>query len=189
MSRRIQLKLSCPMNLRQFPFDSQKCSIKIASYGHTSEQIVYLWKKSSPVQVTSSLSLPEYSLTDYNTDYCTARTVTGEYSCLAAHFTLEREWSRYIYQVYVDCDPGRCLGTFPEPLVWNSVILVYLQIFMPVLMLVVIAYLTAWIQDAAARAVLLSVVFAVTLLGYCSLSFVLPRTAYAKAVDNFLIIR
>lgn len=60
---------------------------------------------------------------------------------------------------------------------------------MPALMLATLAYMTAWIKDAAARAVLLSVVFALALVGYCSLSFVLPTTSYFKVIDSFLVIR
>lgn len=56
-------------------------------------------------------------------------------------------------------------------------------------MLVTLAYMTVWIKDVTARAVLLSVVLALALVGYCSLSFVLPATAYFKAIDSFLVIR
>ena len=77
-STRISLVLSCPMNLKNFPFDTQICSIKIASYGYTTEDLVFLWKEADPVQVTKNLHLPRFTLEKYLTAYCTSRTNTGK---------------------------------------------------------------------------------------------------------------
>ncbi|XP_003740618.1 uncharacterized protein LOC100902629 [Galendromus occidentalis] len=159
LSRRLQLKLSCPMHLKYFPFDTQSCSIKMSSYGYTTEQIVYLWKKTQPIQVSSSLSLTDFTLSWFEDHYCTSKTNTGEYSCLVARFTLERSWQPYI-----------------------------IKVFIPVAMLVILAYMTTWIQDANARAILLSTDFALALVAHCVWSHVLPNTSYFKVIDSFLII-
>ena len=40
-SQRLTLKARCKMDLRKFPLDKQVCSLKIGSFGYSSEDIVY----------------------------------------------------------------------------------------------------------------------------------------------------
>ncbi|CAG2108877.1 unnamed protein product, partial [Medioppia subpectinata] len=94
-SIRLSEVLSCPMDLKHYPFDTQTCSLQMASYGFTTEDLVYAWKEELPLQVTKRLNLPEFVLEDYNTDYCTSKTTTGEYSCIRADFHFRRESSKY----------------------------------------------------------------------------------------------
>ena len=68
LSIRISLVLFCPMNLQYFPLDLQTCTIKMASYGYTTEDLVFLWKEGDPVQVTKTLSLSRFTLLKYITD-------------------------------------------------------------------------------------------------------------------------
>jgi len=89
-STRMTLKTVCLMNYRLFPFDSHTCQIQIASYGCTSDDLEYEWKESDPIQIVSSLHLPEFSLQAINAARCDVRTATGKYSCLSAEYGLER---------------------------------------------------------------------------------------------------
>ena len=50
-SIRVSLTLSCPMNLKMYPLDTQKCPMQIASYGWATDDLVYIWKEKNPVQV------------------------------------------------------------------------------------------------------------------------------------------
>ena len=155
-STRISLVLSCPMDLKYYPFDTQMCSIKIASYGYTTEDLVLLWKESDPVQVTKNLNLPRFTLQKYNTSYCTSRTNTGEYSCLRLDFQLKRESSNYIMQIYIPC-----------------------------IMLVIISWLSFWLDpDAISGRVFLEVttLLLMTVLISGFNSSVAP-VSYTKAVD------
>ncbi|RWS21452.1 glutamate gated chloride channel GluCl5-like protein [Leptotrombidium deliense] len=83
-SIRISLVLSCPMDLKYYPLDRQLCNISMASCellihnGYTTEDLVFIWKKESPVQVTKHLHLPRFALQKYSTSYCTSRTNTGK---------------------------------------------------------------------------------------------------------------
>ncbi|XP_071526262.1 glutamate-gated chloride channel-like [Panulirus ornatus] len=77
-SIRISLTLSCPMDLKLFPLDRQQCQLLMASYGWTTEDLVFLWKDVDPVQVTKNLHLPRFTLEKFITDYCNSKTNTGQ---------------------------------------------------------------------------------------------------------------
>ena len=48
------------------------------SDGYTTEDLMFLWKEISPVQITTDLHLPRFTLEKYLTDYCTSTTNTGK---------------------------------------------------------------------------------------------------------------
>lgn len=158
-SIRVSLKLSCPMNLMNFPFDQQACGIVVASYAHTTEDIVYLWRQSDPVQVKRSLHLSKFSLTKFMTDYCTSRTNTGEYSCLRLDFMFARERNGYMINVYIPC-----------------------------IMLVFVSWVVLWInnKNTAVRVFVPLVVLLVMAMFISKLNQEeFPRTSYTKAVDTW----
>jgi len=100
-STRLTVSLRCSMNFRRFPFDTQNCPIQIASYGGHKKNILYVWKSADPVQMTQSLSLPDYTLSGFGQSYCDVKTSTGEYSCAQAEFLLERAASTTVLTVMV----------------------------------------------------------------------------------------
>nr|CAI5862545.1 unnamed protein product [Callosobruchus analis] len=102
-SIRISLTLSCPMNLKLYPLDRQICSLRMASYGWTTDDLVFLWKEGDPVQVVKNLHLPRFTLEKFLTDYCNSKTNTGEYSCLKVDLLFKREFSYYLIQIYIPC--------------------------------------------------------------------------------------
>lgn len=102
-SVRLTLTLSCAMDLSRFPFDTQVCPISMASYSHTTETLIFLWKENDPLVVTDQLYLMEYTLIGTRQSYCTSRTNTGEYSCLKGEFVLQRDLRSYGILVFIPC--------------------------------------------------------------------------------------
>ncbi|KAH7643267.1 glycine receptor subunit alpha-2-like protein [Dermatophagoides farinae] len=102
-SIRLSLTLACPMDLKYYPLDRQTCSIAMASYAYSTEDLVFTWKEKNPVQVSGDINLPRFTLKDYTTKYCTSRTNTGEYSCLQVNLLFKREFSYYLIQIYIPC--------------------------------------------------------------------------------------
>lgn len=155
-SIRISLVLSCPMNLKFYPLDRQVCSILMASYGYTTEDLVFLWREGDPVQVTKTLHLPRFTLERFNTDYCTSRTNTGEYSCLKVDLVFKREFSYYLIQIYIPC----C-------------------------MLVVVSWVSFWLDPTSIPArVSLGVTTLLTMATQISgINASLPPVSYTKAID------
>ena len=155
-SVRISLVLFCPMDLKYFPLDLQICTIKMASYGYTTEDLVFLWKEDDPVQVTKQLNLSRFTLLNFLTSYCTSRTNTGEYSCVKVDMKFKREFSYYLILIYVPC----C-------------------------MLVIVSWVSFWIDpNSAAARVLLGVTSLLTMSRLISsINASLPPVSYTKAVD------
>ncbi|CAD6186617.1 unnamed protein product [Caenorhabditis auriculariae] len=157
-SVRISLVLSCPMHLQYYPMDVQKCLIDLASYAYTTNDIEYVWKKEEPVQLKAGLgsSLPSFQLTNVNTTYCTSKTNTGTYSCLRTVLHLRRQFSYYLLQLYI-----------------------------PSFMLVIVSWVSFWIDRAAVPArVTLGVTTLLTMTTQSSgINAKLPPVAYIKAID------
>ncbi|XP_076309353.1 glutamate-gated chloride channel-like isoform X1 [Tachypleus tridentatus] len=155
-SIRISLMLSCPMDLKYYPLDKQTCSIIMASYGYTTDDLVFLWKVGDPVQVTKNLHLPRFTLEKFNTEYCTSKTNTGEYSCIRVDLIFKREFSYYLIQIYIPC----C-------------------------MLVIVSWVSFWLdQNAIPARVSLGVTTLLTMATQTSgINASLPPVSYTKAID------
>ncbi|CAG0894641.1 unnamed protein product [Cyprideis torosa] len=74
----ISLTLSCPMNLKLYPLDRQTCSLRMASYGWTKDDLEFRWKEGDPVQIVNNLHLPRFTLEKFFTGDCSSKTNTGE---------------------------------------------------------------------------------------------------------------
>ncbi|KAH9506714.1 glutamate-gated chloride channel isoform X1 [Dermatophagoides farinae] len=155
-SIRISLVLACPMNLKYYPLDKQICSIQMASYGYTTEDLMFVWKHEDPVQITTNLHLPRFTLEKYLTDYCTSKTNTGSYSCLKVDLLFKREFSYYLIQIYIPC----C-------------------------MLVIVSWVSFWLDPNAIPArVSLGVTTLLTMATSISgINSSLPPVSYTKAID------
>ncbi|XP_076059352.1 glutamate-gated chloride channel-like isoform X3 [Oratosquilla oratoria] len=155
-SIRISLTLSCPMDLRLYPLDTQVCQLLMASYGWTTEDLVFLWKPDDPVQVTNNLHLPRFTLEKFDTKYCNSKTNTGEYSCLLVDLIFKREFSYYLIQYYIPC----C-------------------------MLVIVSWVSFWLdQNAVPARVALGVTTLLTMSTQISgINQSLPPVSYTKAID------
>ncbi|KAF6199641.1 hypothetical protein GE061_005939 [Apolygus lucorum] len=155
-SIRVSLTLSCPMNLKLYPLDRQICSLRMASYGWTTDDLVFLWKEGDPVQVVKNLHLPRFTLEKFLTDYCNSKTNTGEYSCLKVDLLFKREFSYYLIQIYIPC----C-------------------------MLVIVSWVSFWLDQSAVPArVSLGVTTLLTMATQTSgINASLPPVSYTKAID------
>ncbi|XP_053214290.1 glutamate-gated chloride channel-like [Panonychus citri] len=155
-SIRISLLLACPMDLKYYPLDEQECYMRMASYGYTTDDLVFRWKDGDPVQITSNLHLPRFALQKVKTAYCTSRTNTGEYSCLKVFLDFKREFSYYLIQIYMPC----C-------------------------MLVIVSWVSFWLDPNAIPArVSLGVTTLLTMATQISgINASLPPVSYIKAID------
>ncbi|KAG8198285.1 hypothetical protein JTE90_021539 [Oedothorax gibbosus] len=158
-STRISLSLFCPMSLRNYPLDDQILSIKAASYGYTTADIVFKWKEGDPVQVTKNLHLPKFTLTAYYTDYCTSKTNTGEYSCIKIDMAFSRNTFYYLESAY-----------------------------MPTATLVILSWVVFWLNPRSSNvrmgiwiAVLISTIMITTSINAKS-----PEVSYTKALDVWM---
>nr|QVD39303.1 Glutamate-gated chloride channel [Schistocerca gregaria] len=158
-STRISMTLSCPMDLRLYPHDRQVCSIRMASYGWTTDDLVFMWKDGDPVQVVKNLRLPRFTLEKFVTDYCHARTNTGEYSCLKVELVFKREFRYYMVHIYI-----------------------------PTFMLVIVSWLSFWLDQRAitARTCLVVTTVLTVTIQTSGARASLPVVNYVMAVEVWL---
>ena len=50
VSERLTVKLTCAMNFKWFPFDSQVCPIYIEAYGNREHQMKLDWREDNPFE-------------------------------------------------------------------------------------------------------------------------------------------
>ena len=153
-SARITLDLSCPMDLSYFPMDKQTCTMKIASYAYSTKDLVLLWKERNPVQITKSLHVPQFVLKSLNTDYCTSKTNSGEYSCIVGNLTFARKINSYLMRIYIPC-----------------------------ICLVIVSYFSLWAKNTNTRYFIALLTLLTGGLGIGLMNETIPQVSYAKAID------
>ncbi|PAV86260.1 hypothetical protein WR25_24269 [Diploscapter pachys] len=99
-SRRLSLIVKCNMDLSAFPHDYQLCQIDFESYGYSFEQVQYMWSEGE----FKALKLLEFSLPDYviSKAYVTSRNetyATGTYSRLHLCLVFDRAAGFYFLQI------------------------------------------------------------------------------------------
>ncbi|RCN38368.1 Neurotransmitter-gated ion-channel transmembrane region [Ancylostoma caninum] len=141
--------------------DEQVCSLDLASYAFTTDDIVYRWYVPNPIQFHPMLntSLPCFTVDKAYTDTCTSITTTGEYSCIRMVFHLKRLFSYYMAQIYI-----------------------------PSSLLVIVSWVSFWLERTAVPArVTLGVTTLLTMTTQAaSINNSLPAVSYVKAVDVWI---
>ncbi|XP_063045156.1 glycine receptor, beta b [Engraulis encrasicolus] len=162
ISMRLSITLSCPLDLTLFPMDTQRCKMQLESFGYTTDDLQFMWQTGDPVQM-EEIALPQFDLKQEDIEYgnCTKfYSGTGYYTCVEVIFTLRRQVGFYMMGVYA-----------------------------PTLLIVVLSWLSFWINpDASAARVPLGILSVLSLSSECtSLASELPKVSYVKAIDIWLI--
>uniref|UniRef100_S4RWK8 Neurotransmitter-gated ion-channel ligand-binding domain-containing protein n=1 Tax=Petromyzon marinus TaxID=7757 RepID=S4RWK8_PETMA len=103
----ISLTLSCPMNLQDFPMDTQVCPLYISSSAYTKRDLVFMWDEDSAMVRDPSISLPQYSFMNVTLSHSERHlrtgvvVTTGNFSMLKANFKLRRLMGFYLTQTYL----------------------------------------------------------------------------------------
>ena len=145
------------MDLALFPLDTQICFLHVASYGFTTQDVIYSWKRPNPVQFVENLFLPGgFELANYIDANCDVNTVTGRYSCLTVDMTFRRQLSYYFITIYI-----------------------------PTLMIVIVSWMSFWLdhKSAPARVALTVTTLLAMSTTTSSINNSLPPVAYTKAID------
>ncbi|XP_061419094.1 glycine receptor subunit alpha-3-like isoform X1 [Lethenteron reissneri] len=157
---RLTLTLSCPMNLRNFPMDTQMCYMFLESFGYTMTDLSFHWDEEEPVIISKDLVLPQFVLSSkIDTDSCDKLYSSGHFSCISARFVLHREMGFYLIQLYV-----------------------------PSALIVIISWVSFWINmEAAPARVALGITTVLTMTTQSTGARAsLPKVSYIKAVDIWM---
>jgi len=160
-SRGLSLLASCIMDLEDFPLDSQKCSLKFGSYGHTTEDVIFMWVPGKTEVSVEHKEMAQFEYKGSKLESDIDMFASGNYSTMTATFSFERRIGYYLIQVY-----------FPD------------------IFVVVLSWIVFWMDkdDMGNRMTLgiTSILTIMFLLG--SLNGNLPKVSYPKALDWYLLV-
>ncbi|XP_022099678.1 glycine receptor subunit alpha-4-like [Acanthaster planci] len=154
---RLALQLSCSMDFHRFPLDSQGCEIEFESFEYTTDDLIYHWDAEMPIEYHHNhLKLPQYNLDGSNVHACSRVLRTGNYSCIGIRLIFSRKIGYYMLQTYV-----------------------------PSMLLVVMSWVSFWIQIKGSPArVALGVTTVLTMITTTNgVRQNLPPVSYVKAID------
>ncbi|ULU01007.1 hypothetical protein L5515_004274 [Caenorhabditis briggsae] len=158
-SIRLTVTANCPMSLHTFPLDRQECALEVESYGYSTKDIIYHWHGANAVTIDENVHLAHFTIGEH---YHIERTIslsTGNYSRLTAYFMFKRNIGFYLIQIY-----------FPSSLI------------------VVISWVSFWLNREAVQArVAIGVTTVLTMTTLMtSTNASLPKVSYVKSLDVFL---
>ncbi len=99
-SSRINLDTACPMDFHRFPVDSQLCEVNFESFGHTTQQLDFAWKKNGS-DINPNITLAQFELSvslqdSYATDYYDL-----SYPGVIMKLYLSRQIGYHVVQTYI----------------------------------------------------------------------------------------
>ncbi|XP_035709168.1 glycine receptor subunit alpha-2 [Folsomia candida] len=155
---KLTLTLSCAMNFVMYPHDTQECKLQMESLSHTTADLVFEWEEVLPLAV-DQIELPQLQLVTNRIQDCTQVYSTGNFTCLEIVFVLKRRLGYYLFHTYL-----------------------------PTCLIVIISWVSFWIQPEAAPArVTLGVTSILTLsTQHAKSQAALPPVSYLKAIDLFM---
>jgi len=98
---RVTTDIACQMDLKRYPMDTQKCELKIESYGYKMEDLAYYILK--PNMSTKELTLPQFTISDHKVELQNITFHTGNYSRFCVSFQFKRNLGFFLLQTYIPC--------------------------------------------------------------------------------------
>lgn len=156
---RLKMKFSCMMELNKYPLDVQVCTMEVASFSKTTRELLLEWNKQSPVDLSSDLKMPQFTVERVVTDHCEESSLIGNYSCLVARFHLSRSIGFHMVQSYI-----------------------------PTILIVVISWVSFWMDvDSVPGRTTLGVTTLLTVSSKSAgLNAETPQVSYVKAIDVWM---
>ncbi|XP_006815537.2 glycine receptor subunit alpha-1-like [Saccoglossus kowalevskii] len=159
-SMRLSLTLVCQMRFDMFPMDSQLCGMQLETYGYTETDLLLLWRQKEPIQLPENLYLSQFTITDNQTVRCDKTYYTGTFSCIEATIKF-----------------NRALGYY------------WLSAFIPSILLVILSWVSFWInpQAAPARVSLGTTIVLTVTTQAIGVHASIPKVSYATAMDVWML--
>ncbi|CAL8097859.1 unnamed protein product [Orchesella dallaii] len=101
---RLTLTLSCPMNFKKFPHDTQFCTMEMESLSQTTKDQVFKWDDLKPLIITdSNLELPQFNIVKSSAEDCTLvySSGYGYFTCLKVVLEMRRKLGYHIFHSYI----------------------------------------------------------------------------------------
>ncbi|KAF6203678.1 hypothetical protein GE061_002011 [Apolygus lucorum] len=156
---RLKLTFSCMMDLSSFPLDRQVCTMEVASFSKTTEELRLEWKNFKPVIMGKGLKMPQFEIDKISASDCQETFQIGNYSCLVAEFFLSRSVGFHLVQSYL-----------------------------PTILIVVISWVSFWMDvDSVPGRTTLGVTTLLAVSSQSAgIQSGLPQVSYVKAIDVWM---
>uniref|UniRef100_T1IP39 Neurotransmitter-gated ion-channel ligand-binding domain-containing protein n=1 Tax=Strigamia maritima TaxID=126957 RepID=T1IP39_STRMM len=163
-SVRLTIKASCPMQLHKFPMDIQSCPLILGSsilVAYSKEDLIFVW---GPVDLHKSMLLSQFDLIGEPQlkNFNSSISQKGvEFSMLQVNFTLQRHMGYFLLQIYFPC-----------------------------ILIVVLSWVSFWInREATADRIGLGITTVLTLSTFVlDTRNDLPKVHYPTALDWFVLM-
>ncbi|XP_006819710.1 glycine receptor subunit alpha-2-like [Saccoglossus kowalevskii] len=161
---RLTLKLSCVMYLQRYPLDQQLCKMQMQSYSYSKKDLVFHWSPKNAIDINPDVyQLPEFSIRDIHANECTGQLINPPdlHSCIQTVFVLNRQVAYHLLQSYI-----------------------------PTCLLVILSWISFWINvEAAPARVSLCITTVLTMATQNSgVQTSLPKVSYIKAIDVWMAV-
>ncbi|VDD94285.1 unnamed protein product [Enterobius vermicularis] len=91
----------CDMNLKRFPFDTQKCYLTFESFNYNTGEVRMSWNVLEPVKLLKHIELPDFTLVNYSVRAVPQLYAAGYWDELTVSFVFQRRYGWYLMQGYV----------------------------------------------------------------------------------------
>ncbi|XP_067121469.1 glutamate-gated chloride channel-like [Centruroides vittatus] len=109
---RYDLRISCPMDLHQYPLDLQVCSIRISLFSFPDDVVALHWmenaggpnsfvKSKKSITYDTEIILPQFKITKIATEKEVSSWNTGNYTTLKAIFVFDRMITAHLINTYI----------------------------------------------------------------------------------------
>merc|ERR1719477_294293 len=142
--------------------DDQLCTVEIESFGYTMSDLKYAWQDDEKsVQMSPDVALPQFNVLGHRQRLVEVSLSSGNYSRLLADVIFTRSMGYYMIQVYI-----------------------------PSSLIVVMSWVSFWLNRGAAPArVGLGVTTVLTMTTLInSVNAALPKISYMKSIDIYLFV-
>lgn len=100
-NKRIKIRVFCSMNLINYPYDYQQCTVTFESSALPYRQIKLRWSK-NPVIITEHFKLFGFDLVNITTEEgLTSFSETGDFSNVIVKFVIARKFGQFLLDCYV----------------------------------------------------------------------------------------
>ncbi|XP_041463963.1 gamma-aminobutyric acid receptor subunit beta-2-like isoform X1 [Lytechinus variegatus] len=180
---RITTVASCYMDLVHYPMDEQNCSLEIESYGYTTADVNLVWKYGDDsLEGVSNIEMAQFTLSDYKLIVKMQNFSTGAHS--SPHVERYDE---------VERNPRTRRSSYPRLAltfrIKRNVGFFFLQTYLPSILLVMLSWVSFWINHEATSArVSLGITTVLTMTTISTaVRQSLPRISYVKSIDIYVI--
>ncbi|CAE1306645.1 GLRA2 [Acanthosepion pharaonis] len=157
---RLTMTAACPMNLQNFPLDTQICSIVIKSFVYTPDNVIFKWMENDPVSHFQNMEMAQFEISAIQPWNCSIKYEENSFTCIVANIHLQRRVEFFL-----------------------------LQVFIPSTMIVFISWVSFWlpINAVPARIALGSTTVLIMITQRQSTAISLPPVSYIKAIDVWTV--